>query len=98
MAEKLEGGRYRLWSELDDLYACTLVIPTAESEEHVLAFLGVAFEIVEVRSRNNRAKPPDVFRFDTTRAICVLRQQQLEQVAGAEHVRFATRLLVRAFE
>ena len=28
VAEKIETGRYRRWKDIDDLFACTVVIPT----------------------------------------------------------------------
>lgn len=69
LAEKLETGRYERWSEIDDLFACTIVIPTVRHEESVLAFLHGAFERVELRRRNSTVKAPEVFRFDSTRFI-----------------------------
>lgn len=69
LSEKLESGRYQRWSAIDDLYACTVVIPTTAHENQVLDFLSQAFEEVEVRRRNSTQKPPDVFRFDSTRYV-----------------------------
>ena len=53
LAEKIETGRFPSWSSMDDLYGCTVVIPTAEHEETVLKFLQDVFEVVEVRRRNS---------------------------------------------
>ena len=69
VAEKIETGRFRRWSEIDDLFACTIVIPTLLEEAKVLAFLGRAFLKGTVRSRNTSRKAPDVFRFEATRFI-----------------------------
>ncbi len=69
LSEKLESGRYTKWSELDDLYACTIVLPTPQHEDSALEFLSQAFTSVEIRRRNSTKKPPDVFRFDSTRFI-----------------------------
>lgn len=69
LSEKLESGRYSKWSELDDLYACTIVLPTPKHEENVLEFLSQAFTPIEIRRRNSTKKAPDVFRFDSTRFI-----------------------------
>lgn len=32
LAEKLETGRYERWAELDDLFACAIVVPTFTEE------------------------------------------------------------------
>ncbi|MFI0998684.1 hypothetical protein ACIP10_08300 [Streptomyces galbus] len=69
LSEKLESGRYARWSQVDDLYACTIVVPTATHEDRVLAFLGQAFQEVELRKRNSTQKASDVFRFDSTRFV-----------------------------
>ncbi|MGW1267714.1 hypothetical protein [Streptomyces sp. NPDC002491] len=73
LSEKLESGRFERWSEVDDLYACTVVVPTATHEQAVLGFLSDAFAEVEVRRRNSTQKPPDVFRFDSTRFVGKIR-------------------------
>jgi hypothetical protein len=67
LAEKLEGGRIPRWSKLDDLYACTVVVPTAPHEEGVLRKLDASFERDRVRTRSDARKAPDVFRFDGAR-------------------------------
>lgn len=67
VAEKIETGRYASWSRLDDLFACTIVIPTLLHEDEVLDFLGDAFTRVTVRRRGSTQKPPDTFRFEATR-------------------------------
>ncbi|MFD5016726.1 hypothetical protein [Streptomyces chartreusis] len=69
LSEKLESGRYDRWSQIDDLYACTIVVPTAQHEDQILDFLAQAFQEVEVRKRNSTQKAPDVFRFDSTRFV-----------------------------
>lgn len=67
LAEKLDGGRISAWSELDDLYAFTIVIPTSTHEEGVIRKLDASFERVRVRTRSEARKAPDVFRFDGAR-------------------------------
>jgi ppGpp synthetase/RelA/SpoT-type nucleotidyltranferase len=89
LAEKLETGRYNAWSELDDLYACTIVVPTADHEPDVRLFLESLFEPIALKGRDTTAKPPDVFRFDTTRYIMRLRAMPgVERPPGAESVLF----------
>jgi hypothetical protein len=58
-------------------------------DEEVLKFLQEAFEEVEVRKRNSTRKPPEVFRFDSTRFIGRIRSQVgLDLVPGADAVAF----------
>lgn len=73
LAEKLESGQYRSWSELDDLFACAVIVPTLAEEADVLAFLRGAFELVKLKERGSTKKDPSVFRFDATRFIGRLR-------------------------
>ncbi len=73
VAEKIETGRYEKWGSLDDLFACTVVIPTLVEENEVLEFLRLAFAEVETRERGASQKAPEVFRFDATRFIGRLR-------------------------
>jgi ppGpp synthetase/RelA/SpoT-type nucleotidyltranferase len=69
IAEKIEMGRYRAFSEIDDLVAFTLIIPNAAHEDDVLTFCKSSFEVVAIRSKLNTKKAPDVFRFDATRVV-----------------------------
>lgn len=93
LSEKIESGRYARWSELDDLYACTIVVPTAAHEPQVIAFLRHAFNEVEVRMRNSTKKSPEVFRFDCTRFIGSIREVPgLGLAPGAGSVRFEVQI------
>ena len=76
LAEKIETGRYRSWSDLDDLVAMTVVVPTLSNEEEVLDFLKTVFEGVLIKRRGSTKKAPDVFRFDSTRFIGKLRVER----------------------
>ncbi len=69
LAEKIETGRFKRWADIDDLFACAIVIPTLAEEPKVLDFLGSAFHKGSVRSRQTARKAPDVFRFEATRFI-----------------------------
>ena len=75
LAEKLDGGRVRAWSELDDLYACTIVVPTAPHENGVVRKLDASFQRAGFRSRSDVRKAPDVFRFDGARWHGRLREE-----------------------
>ncbi len=67
VAEKLESGRYRRWSALDDLVRFTVVVPTVGHDDRVVRFLNSTFARSTVRGRGTASKAPDVFRFDSTR-------------------------------
>jgi ppGpp synthetase/RelA/SpoT-type nucleotidyltranferase len=69
LSEKLETGQLHCWSEVDDLYACTVVIPTLTHECDVLDFLRRSFQEVTTKGRGSTIKSPDVFRFEATRFI-----------------------------
>ncbi|MBB4731381.1 RelA/SpoT domain-containing protein [Xanthomonas arboricola] len=72
LSEKIETGRFKGWSELDDLFACTIVIPTLADEAEVLDFLKKEFFQVECRLRASSLKDPETFRFDATRFVAYL--------------------------
>lgn len=75
LAEKIESGRFPGWAEIDDLYAATLIIPSLKQEAEALRFLAEAFIEVQVRRRGSTKKPPETFRFDSTRFIGRLRDE-----------------------
>lgn len=74
VAEKIEMGRYARFSEIDDLVAFTLVIPTAAMEANVIEFCRLKFDVTEIRHKRNTAKSPEAFRFDSTRVIARVRR------------------------
>jgi ppGpp synthetase/RelA/SpoT-type nucleotidyltranferase len=76
LSEKIESGRYGKWSEIEDLLACAVVIPTLFDEDSVLSFLASAFEQVDLKKRGSARKAPDTFRFDLTRFIGRLRRPE----------------------
>jgi len=92
LAEKLETGRYRSWSEIDDLFGCTIVVPTLLHEEAALEFLRSAFNEVETRSRRNSKKDPLLFRFDATRFIGTLRNLPDDANAVIQSQRFEVQI------
>jgi ppGpp synthetase/RelA/SpoT-type nucleotidyltranferase len=69
LSEKIESGRYSAWSELDDLVALSIVIPTLAEEAAVLEFLRATFKEGATRLRGTTKKNPAVFRFDVTRFV-----------------------------
>lgn len=68
-AEKVESGRFKSWTDIDDLVAFAVVVPTLSQEKNVLDFLQSVFSQLAVRARGSARKAPDVFRFDATRFI-----------------------------
>lgn len=74
LSEKIETGRYSKWSDLDDFYAATIIIPSLNYETEIIGFLRKMFVEVELRKRGKTKKAPDVFRFDSTRFIGKLKQ------------------------
>jgi len=73
-AEKLESGRYRTWSELDDLVGLTVVVPTQSHVKGVADFLDSTFDRKIIRDSSTAATSPDTFRFNATRWYGRLRE------------------------
>lgn len=98
LSEKLESGRYPAWSDLDDLYGCTIVVPVSTHEPGVLRKLDNSFNRNRVRSRSEARKAPDVFRFDGIRWYGTLRPEAAAQrQPGVGEVLFEVQV-VTAFE
>ncbi len=72
--EKIEMGRYRRFSEIDDLVAFTLIIPSAVFESDVIGFCNRSFDVIRIRGKSTTQKAPDVFRFDSTRIVARARR------------------------
>jgi len=67
LAEKIETGRYKTFADIDDLVACTMVIPSLLQEDDAIEYCQKIFCIQEIKRRVAGQKSPDVFRFDSTR-------------------------------
>lgn len=80
LAEKIESGRYSSWEKLDDIYACTVAVPLVDDEETVHKKLDGLFDISNTKQRGATPKPPDVFRFDSTRVIARLRKPPFDLI------------------
>lgn len=93
LTEKLECGRYGRWREIDDLYACVVVMPTLHPEPDILGFLQERFEPVLIRRRGSTLKDPSVFRFDATRFVGRLRtDERLPEDSPLRSIRFEVQL------
>jgi ppGpp synthetase/RelA/SpoT-type nucleotidyltranferase len=81
-AEKIETGRYSSFEEIDDLVAFTLVVPTLRHEEDAIAHCQKSFSISAIKERTSTKKPPDSFRFDTTRLYGRLQRPEGADLVG----------------
>jgi hypothetical protein len=84
LAEKIECGRYSGWGDVDDLFACTVIVPTLDHERGVEEFCNAAFALHAARRRGTPEKPFDVFRFDATRLYYRLRAPMGEDASDSE--------------
>jgi ppGpp synthetase/RelA/SpoT-type nucleotidyltranferase len=76
LAEKIETGRFKSWSSLDDLFACTIIIPTLLHESEVMKSCKNIFQIERTIKRGQNRKSPDTFTFDATRLYARLRKNE----------------------
>jgi len=86
LAEKIESGRYKSWSELDDLFACTIIVPTLSHEEDVSKFCKSVFKVINTTKRGQVKKSPDVFRFDSTRIRAKLLKPEGLEIAEQPNI------------
>ncbi|MBO0351222.1 hypothetical protein J0895_19515 [Phormidium pseudopriestleyi FRX01] len=73
LAEKIETGRFKKWSDLNDLFACTVIIPRLSQEQEVIDFCQNSFNVTKTLKRGQAKKAPDVFKFDSTRLSAKLK-------------------------
>lgn len=74
LAEKIETGRFSKWSDLNDLFACTVIIPTLSNEDQSITFCRNVFQVISITKRGQNKKSPDIFRFDSTRIYAQLKR------------------------
>lgn len=77
LSEKIETGRFSSWSEIDDLYAATIVVPNKGKEKGVIEHIGTLFDIIKSKRRETTENDPDVFRFDHTRMYCQMKDMSI---------------------
>lgn len=80
LAEKIETGRLKKWSDLDDLFGCTVIIPTLLQEQEVREFCQDTFDVIRTIKRGQSKKAPDTFRFDSTRIYARLKKPEGESL------------------
>lgn len=73
VAEKIETGRFSNWNQIDDLFACSVIIPSISHEGMVIEYCCATFDAT-VKYRNTSFKDPDTYRFDLTRISARLRR------------------------
>jgi ppGpp synthetase/RelA/SpoT-type nucleotidyltranferase len=88
LAEKIETGRYNKWDDLDDFYACTVIIPTLGQEEMALDYFKSIYKPVKIIKRGQVKKSPDSFRYDSTRIICRLKKPEGLTTSGIYDISF----------
>lgn len=79
-AEKIETGRYHSFTEIDDLVASMLVVPSLRDEEHAIEYCKQVFSISDIKRRASARKAPDSFKFDATRLYGFLVRPQGAEV------------------
>lgn len=74
LAEKIETGRFKQWTDLNDLFACTVIIPNLLHEKEVITFCKDTFKIEGTIKRGQNKKDPHTFIFDSTRISARLKK------------------------
>jgi len=97
LAEKIETGRFERWSDIDDLFAFTVIIPNLSYEKDVIEFLNTAFCEVDIKRRGTALKSPAEFRFDSTRFIGKLKQKEGDENNPIFNIKFEVQIRT-AFE
>ena len=76
LAEKIETGRFKKWSELNDLFACTVIIPSLSQEQEVIEFCQNTFNVKKIVKKGQNKKSPNTFIFDSTRIYAQLKRAE----------------------
>ncbi|NHF60172.1 hypothetical protein FK220_012520 [Flavobacteriaceae bacterium TP-CH-4] len=78
VSEKFETARFKSWDEIDDLVACTIIVPNLNKEPEVIAFIKSKFNVVDIKNKQSFELNPESFRFDATRCYCKLKSLQTQ--------------------
>lgn len=66
-SSKIETGRFKRVSEMNDLVAFSVIVDTLADESKLIDEVRKDFTVTEEKKRATTRKAPDVFRFDNTR-------------------------------
>lgn len=77
--EKLETGRFSAFSELDDLWAMTLIVPLNSDKQAAAKFVEEQFVVHTARGRGESQLSPTDFTFDSIRFYCGLKNSEEPQ-------------------
>lgn len=74
LAEKIEMGWIQCWTDINDIYACKIIINTLSDETAAIEFVQKTFNCPEhlTKLRGQAKKSPDKFAFDATRITAFL--------------------------
>ncbi|MFN8829636.1 MAG: hypothetical protein ACK5W0_07165 [Labrys sp. (in: a-proteobacteria)] len=72
LQDKIESGRYKKFSDVDDIIAFSIIIDTSDQERDVLSFVKRSFNVISIKKGKTLADER-VFDFDCTRLYCKLR-------------------------
>jgi ppGpp synthetase/RelA/SpoT-type nucleotidyltranferase len=73
LLEKVEGGWFSNLSDIDDLVAFTLIVPTRRQAPDVIRHCKDAFDVLRIKEKSDYHRPPETFWFDSTRIAARLR-------------------------
>lgn len=96
VSQKLETGRYQRVTDLDDLVAFTIIVPSLTSEPLVIARLNSLYDKVYFRDRNSQKKATE-FRFENTRLYFKVRPDYSVGLTPLNEIIFEIQV-VTAFE
>lgn len=88
LSEKIESGRFSSWSQIDDLVAFCVVVPTLAEEGSVIEFLSRTFNQARLTRRGQTKKSPQVFRFDSTRFVGTLATPPSTELREIDAIKF----------
>ena len=77
-ALKLMSGRYQSY-QVDDFYACTIVVPNLIGVPAAIELIGACFEVIEEKPGAEILSRPTEFNFDSVRLYCRLKASVKKQ-------------------
>ena len=89
-ALKIESGRFTNLMELEDFFACTIVVSNAKELNDTEALISSEFSIIERRPKDQTIthKTPDAFPFDDLRIYAMMKPEPALPLTGLEGIKF----------